>query len=248
MCFWDDAFLLGPPAWFDEFFQRYPDEVHLPFGLTARADQINEALLSRLKASGCQSIRIGIESANPHLREQVLRKGITQEQIEKAVRSIKMHGILLQTFHIIGIPGETLETALETYEMARHLHPDHAWCSLMQPYPGTEIAEIARQQHLLPADFGERDWDNSYFNSLPLDLPHKDRMIALQRLFQMGNVLRIPTRIMQRLIALPLHRIFDWIFKVYYGLGFRKMNNLSLANFLRSAYYSRDYFRMQAKK
>ena len=240
--FYDDTFFLGPMAWFDEFFARYKQEVGLPFSITMRANLINEDIIRKLKNVKCTTIRIGIESANPYLREKILKKGITNEQIVNASRLIKKYGIMLQVYNIIGVPGETIETALETYEMSEKIHPTYAWCSLMQPYPGTEIAEIAKRENLIEKTFNIDSLDNSYFNTLPLNFKDKKQMIALQRMFQVGNAFRIPKSLMKYLIKIPPNIIFDQIFKINYGLSVKKMDNLSWMNLIKTAYFSIDYF------
>lgn len=240
--FYDDTFFLGPKEWFDEFFTRYKQEVGLPFSITMRANLINEDVIRKLKGVGCTTIRMGIESANPYLREKVLKKGITNEQILNASRLIKKYGIMLQVYNIIGVPGETIETALETYELSKKIHPTYAWCSLMQPYPGTEIAEVAKKENLIEKTFNIDSLDNSYFNTLPLNFKDKKQMIALQRMFQAGNAFRIPKYLMRFLIRIPPNMLFDQVFKVNYGLSVKKMDNLSWMNLIKTAYFSRDYF------
>lgn len=240
--FYDDTFFLGPKEWFDEFFVRYKQEINLPFSITMRANLINEDIIRKLKEVRCTTIRMGIESANPYLREKVLKKGITNEQILNASRLIKKYGIMLQVYNIIGVPGETIETALETYELSQKIHPTYAWCSLMQPYPGTEIAEIAKEENLIEKTFNIDSLDNSYFNTLPLNFKDKNQMIALQRMFQVGNAFRIPKYLMRYLIKIPPNIIFDQIFKINYGLSVKKMDNLSWMNLIKTAYFSRNYF------
>lgn len=242
LVFRDDTFILGPKEWFDEFFARYKKEINLPFSIMARADLVTDEIIKKLKDAGCHSIRMGIESGNAHLRENVLRKGVTNEQILRAARIIKKYDIKLQVYNIIGIPGETVETALETYELSMKIHPDYAWCSLLQPYPGTEILDIAVKQNLISKDYNIRDLDNSYFQDLPLNLDNKKEMISLQKLFQFGNSFRIPKSVMRRLIKIPPNILFDYIFRVNYGLGIRKLDNVAWKTLVKTAVHSKNYF------
>jgi len=246
LVFLDDTFILGKKTWFDKFFERYEKEVALPYSVTARADLVKEELVKKMSSSGCNSVRMGIESANDFIREKVLKKGITKQQITKAVKLIKSNGMKLQLYNILGSPYETLETALETYEFNKNLNPDYAWCSLMQPYPGTEIAEVAKEQGLLDKNFGLDDLESSYFSDLPLDLEHKKEMISLQRLFQFGNAFHIPKKVMRQLIRVPPNAALDWLFKINYGLGIKKLDDVSWSNLFRTAMYSKSYFSKKA--
>lgn len=64
----------------------------------------------------------------------------------------------------------------------------------------------------------------------------------LQKLFQMGNTLRIPKKIMKLLIKLPNNFVYDFIFKITYGLAVKKMDNYSWANFIKTSYYLKNNF------
>lgn len=245
--FHDDTFIVGSQEWLDEFLSEYKKHIDKPFGINARANLINEGLVKKLKTVGCVSIRLGIESANPYIRETFLKKGITNEEIEYATNIIKKYKIKLQLFNILGSPEETIETALETYEMARQIHPEHAWCSLLAPYPGTEIAEVSLQKGLLPRDYDFSCLENSYFDSIPLSIENKDKIMNLQKLFQAGNLLRIPTPVMRFIIKLPSNILFEQIFKINYALGVKRMDNLSWLYLLKAAFYSKDYIKRRDK-
>ena len=245
LTFYDDIFILGPRNWFDEFLSKYKQKINLPFSVTARANLVDQDIIKKLKVAGCNSIRLGIESANPDLREKVLKKGITNEEIVNAAKIIKNNKIKLQVYNILGTPGETLDTALETYGLSYRLHPQHAWCSLIQPYPGTEIMEVAREQDLISEDFSLDELDSSYFSTLPLCIGNKREIVNLQQLYQLGNALRIPKRVMKRLIKLPSNGLFKLIFKINYAIGIKRMDNLSWTYVFKVATHSKGYFRRQ---
>jgi len=245
LVFCDDTFILGSRNWFNEFLSRYRQEINLPFSITARANLVDEDIIKRLKAAGCNSIRMAIESANQHLREKVLKKGLTSEEIVNAATIIKNSKIKLQLYNVLGTPGETLDTGLETYELSYKLHPQHAWCSLMQPYPGTEIMEVAREQNLIGGNYRFEELDSSYFSTLPLDIDDKREIVNLQKLFQLGNALRIPKSVMKRLIKLPSNRLFELIFRINYAVGIKRVDALSWSYVVKAAMRSKGYFTRQ---
>lgn len=246
--FHDDDFVLCSASWLDEFIREYRQKIGIPFSVSMRANDVNEEIIKKLKYAGCNSIRMGIESANPHIREQIMKKGITNKQILKASKIIQKHKINLQVYSILGAPGETLETAFETYNFFYNIHPTHAWCSLMQPYPGTEIMEIAKQQNLIKKDYTFENLDNSYFSTLPLNLPHNSEICNLQKLFQFGNVLRIPPSIIKSLVKFPPNPIYDLIFKINFALGTKKIDNLSWSYVFGVALHSRHFFARKHKE
>ena len=243
LVFCDDTFILGPRSWFNEFLRKYKQEIDLPFSVTVKASLVDQDIIRRLKAAGCNSVRLGIESANSYLREKVLKKGITNEQIANAAKIIRNNKIKLQVYNILGTPGETLDTALETYELSYRLHPQHAWCSLIQPYPGTEIMKVAREQNLIREDFSLDELDSSYFSTLPLCIGNKREIVNLQKLYELGNALRIPKRVMKHLIKVPSNGLFELIFKINYAIGIKRMDNLSWSYVFKVAMHSKGYFK-----
>ena len=243
LVFYDDTFTIGSRDWFKEFSERYKQEVNLPFSINARADTINDEKIKWLKEAGCNSIRVGLESANPYLRNVVLKKRLTNEQLINAIKLIKKHQIKFQIFNMLGVPGETLDTALETYELNYKYKPDHAWCSLLQPYPQTEIMEIAKKQKLIKGEYSFEDADNSVFDDLVLVIDNKNEIVNLQKLFQFGVTFRIPRRVMKWLIKFRHNRLFEFIFKVNYALGTKKLDNVSWFYLLWIAIYSMNYIK-----
>ncbi|MEE8573842.1 MAG: cobalamin-dependent protein, partial [Thermodesulfobacteriota bacterium] len=62
--FYDDIFIMKDDAWLDEFVEKYPREVGLPFHCLMRANLLTESLLVKLKKAGLASISMSIESGN----------------------------------------------------------------------------------------------------------------------------------------------------------------------------------------
>jgi len=241
LIFEDDDFLLSSEKWLDEFFQKYNKSIKLPYGINARADSINEDLIKNLKKTGCKSIRMGLESAEPCIREKILNKQITNKQVITASKLIKKHGLKLQIYHILGNPTETTEMALSTYEFSKNIHPTNCWCSLLHPYPGTAIRDIAIKYKLINEESAD-NFSKSFFKVSPLDQKKKKEITNLQKLFQFGNTFRMPKKVMRFLIKFPNNPVYDLIFKMNYGLAIKKMDNYSWINFIKTSYYLKKYF------
>ena len=241
LIFEDDDFLLASKNWLKDFFQKYKSSINLDYGINARANSVNENSIKYLKKTGCHSIRMGLESADPYIRESILKKQITNEQVIKASKLIKNCGIKLQIYHILGNPTETTEKALNTYEFSKDINPTNCWCSLLHPYPGTEIMDIVKKYGLVDENIFI-NFNKSFFKISPLNLQDRKEIINLQKLFQFGNILRIPRRVMRYLIKLPNNLLYDFIFKITYGFAIKKMDNYSWINFIKTSYYSRRYY------
>jgi radical SAM superfamily enzyme YgiQ (UPF0313 family) len=103
-----------------------------------RADRLDAELLKLMKASGCYSISIGIESLHPDVFEEI-DKGEKLSVVKNAVRMIKNTGIEVKGFFIIGLPGSTYEKDKFTLKESKKLGLDAASWGILVPYPGTRI-------------------------------------------------------------------------------------------------------------
>lgn len=185
-----------------------------------------EDLVRTVKEMGCICIRMGVESGNDYLRQKVLNKKVTTEQIKTAAGHIKRHGIKLATYNILGLPGETLDNAIETYKLNKEIGTDFIWCSMLQPYPGTAINEYVREKGLLDDGNGELSLNESYFVSSKIKLENEKEITNLQKLMQMFAQLKMPLFAVRNIIRLPKNPIFHLIFKlsfVYSKIRTQKM-------------------------
>ena len=146
-----------------------------------RVDIVTLPLLQKMKEAGFFYIDYGIESGNPDILKKI-KKGITREQAEKAIRLTKDAGIRAGANFIIGHPGETMQTAMETVDFAVKLNADVNAIGLMVPYPGTEVARMAQKGEggykLLSFDWS--DYNKQIGNALELETLSRRQMERLQ--------------------------------------------------------------------
>ena len=117
-----------------------------------RVDLVDEALLMAMKKSGCYMILFGIESGSQKVLD-MMKKGITIEQIKKAISLCKKTGIERVGYFIIGNPGETEEDVLKTINLIKELDFDLVDVGRMVAYPGTEIYQWGLENKALPDRF-----------------------------------------------------------------------------------------------
>ena len=113
----------------------------------ARADTASEELFSLMRAAGCRRVFVGVESASEKiLNSMAVKKGTHLDQAVNAVALAKKHGMRVTASFVIGVPGETEETAEETYRFALKLDPDYAMFSALVPSVGSELFNKALQE------------------------------------------------------------------------------------------------------
>lgn len=106
----------------------------------SRADVIDEELIRALYKSGCHKIQFGLESADNNILMK-LKKNVTVEQIENAVKYAWKYGMHIQVSYIIGHAYDTEDTIRMTMNFAKHLKNSYGArvvCSVNTPFPGTE--------------------------------------------------------------------------------------------------------------
>jgi len=139
--FLDDIFNLRED-WLEEFCERWPKEVGLPFDVILMANMTKEKHITQIASAGCVYARIAFEAASDFVRNTVFRKNTTREQIVNASRWIKESGIRLGSLNMLGGPGGSLEDDIDTIKLNVECKVDHPLCSIVQPYPEFELNDI----------------------------------------------------------------------------------------------------------
>jgi len=199
----DDTFNLDD-GWLLEFCDAYGREITIPFSVNVRIDLVNERAVKALKGAGCSSVRFAIESGNEHIRNDILRRSISEVQILKANELIKKHGINTFIYNMIGLPDESLDMAFETMDLNVRCRPTYPWASLYQPYPGTALCEYSSQKGYFQGDIDS--FDESYFQRSIMRMRDIEKMERLHHLFSLGVALPGATPLIRVLIELPLDR------------------------------------------
>jgi anaerobic magnesium-protoporphyrin IX monomethyl ester cyclase len=110
----------------------------------SRVDTIDEEMLKIMAEAGCWMISYGIESGSQKILD-MSKKKITVEQARKAVELTKKVGMKAVGHFMIGLPGETIETARETIKLAAALPLDFAQFYSVVPFPGSQLYWMARE-------------------------------------------------------------------------------------------------------
>lgn len=142
--FLDDIFNIDD-AWLEEFCAKYPKAVGLPFDVILRTNLTTPEHAKMLRSAGCISARLAFESASDHVRNRIYRKGTSLDDLRNSSRYLKSEGIRLTTLNLLGSPGASLDDELATLDLNVECDVDHPLCSLLQPYPETDINEMTAE-------------------------------------------------------------------------------------------------------
>jgi anaerobic magnesium-protoporphyrin IX monomethyl ester cyclase len=152
--FADDCFTLNREhlqSVCNEMLQR---RVDVGWECLSRVDTMNLEVGRKMKQAGCVRVFFGIESGNDAVLT-LMKKEITVEQAKRAVYVAKAEGLQVGAFFIIGYPGESDRTVLDTVRFASGLPLDYLSFTLPYPIPGTALFERVKGNGGVAVD----DWD-----------------------------------------------------------------------------------------
>ena len=152
----EDDILVSNRKWAINFLSRYKKEIYEKYGIRfkveARVDIVKEDIIKELKEAGCQEIQFGVETGNYKLRNFILNKNISDDQILNAFSLCWKYSINTLAFIMMGIPGETENTIKDTISMLSKIKPYLIRPSFIFPIYGTGFYNYCLQHSLLKED------------------------------------------------------------------------------------------------
>ena len=130
-----------------------------------RADRLNFNLLKKMKKTGCSSLKIGIESGDQFILNNIVGKNLELKKVIETAKNCKELEIPLTGFFIIGFPGEKKRNIQNTLNFAKMLKKKYYADSLItisMPLIGTKMYEVCKEKKYLvkghnPSEFGGED-------------------------------------------------------------------------------------------
>lgn len=141
------------------------------WGVCSRVDIIDPEMLKKMKEAGCWQILFGIESGSQKILD-VIKKNITLNQVNEALKMTKEAGINTKGFFMMGHPTETKEDIEKTVDFITKADLDDFSCSFLIPLPGSEIYNEARKYGTFDEDLDRMSGCEPVF--VPFDLTKED--------------------------------------------------------------------------
>jgi radical SAM superfamily enzyme YgiQ (UPF0313 family) len=215
--FLDDLFIVNTD-WLKELAQLFPVEVNLPFFCNVRANLVTVEKMALLKQAGCVSVGMGLETGNTRVRNELLKRNMSDEQIIDASRLIREAGIQLLTTNMLGLPGGTLEDDLKTLALNHACRPAYANAFLYQPYPRTKLGDYARENGYVEGALDDIDpsaWERSVLRFSSAG--EKRQIENLNKLFAVAVEWPGLHGVVRRLAKWPPNALFRFVYKLWKG-------------------------------
>jgi radical SAM superfamily enzyme YgiQ (UPF0313 family) len=220
--FVDDVFT-ADKKWTLRFADIYAKRCGIPFSINARFDHFDEEIVSSLAKANLHLVYAGVESGNEHIRNTVMERQQSLEEIYYAGNLFKKYGIKFITENILGNPGETFEMAMETLEVNSKLKPNISNASIFAPYPGTKMTQYAIDKGYFDGDFDKLE--ATYYDKSILKFEKKEdgrKIYNLRCFFSLLTHHPWLMRFIKPLLNLPFKRLFWTIGNILDGYYMRK--------------------------
>jgi len=115
----------------------------------SRPEHLDRELLRLMQRAGCQWVKIGLETTDATLLQQ-LKRVRSAEQAElylqhtaQVVSTCREIGLRCRLFAMAGLPGQDAAMAEDTRRIIERMEPDALNIKLCEPYPGTGLSSAA---------------------------------------------------------------------------------------------------------
>lgn len=149
----DDSFLARPRNEMLELLSVL-EEYGIPWWCNTRLENVDEELLSAMKAAHCDRIQFGIESGDEEYRKTMLKRPISDKVYHEKAKILNKSSIPYGLNIIIGMPDETKEHVYKTVDLVRKIGGyDGLSISVFIPYRGTELRDVAVSKGYVSEDW-----------------------------------------------------------------------------------------------
>ncbi len=156
--FRDDSLLVDRKRAF-ELFEKMKG-LNFSWCVGIMASHLDEEMLARMAESGCYQLTISIESGSERVLRDLIHKPIRLDAIQGVVDTAHKHNIRIHADNIVGIPGETREEMMRTFEFNKEVGVDSAAFFIAAAYLGSRLYEDCKRRGWLREDTSKMDFKN----------------------------------------------------------------------------------------
>ncbi|MFA6449709.1 MAG: radical SAM protein [bacterium] len=154
----------------------------IKFMARVRANKVDAELVRLLKEAGFFFVMIGIESGDPQILKRI-RKDITLDDVRRSVSMFNKAGISVMGYFVLGLPGDTRETVMNTISFSTSVGLSYAQFTKLLPMPHSDIyVEMMNRT-------GKDAWSEHTVNpNADLSLPLLDTDLAPEEIEELLNL------------------------------------------------------------
>lgn len=211
--FGDDAFALRADSWLEEFAEKYPGKIGVPFNCFLRLDLVDSALLKLLKQAGCFSVHLSVDSTSHHVREDILGRHMRSEDLVSKLKLIQEYKINTWVNYMLAAPESSLQDDLDTIKLSKEGKVTYPAYSTTMPMKGTDLYDYSVAHDLLDPTSHKSDMAGCSEKTTLSCFSEKEKNIRFN-IYLLGAVIaKLPWPLDR--IALSLIRVIppNWVFR-----------------------------------
>ena len=136
--------------------------IKVPWAVMARADLMDEDMLTAMASAGLYALKYGIESADQGILE-TCKKNLDLNKTRQIIKLTQSLGIKVHLTFCLGLPGETNKTIQKSVNFIQETRPHSYQFSLATPFPGTDyFRSLEESGSLLQKNWTDYDGNNKY--------------------------------------------------------------------------------------
>ena len=163
--FYDDAFTVSQARTEEICNEILKRGLKIKWDCETRVDMVTKDLLQKMKDAGCIAVWFGVEAGSEQVIE-AMGKGISIQQTLNAFKWANEVGLMTVASMILGFPGETRETAMESIKLLKRIKSDEIGVYIATPYPGTPMYDYVKKMGWIKiTDFNKYDTATPIFET-----------------------------------------------------------------------------------
>lgn len=155
---------------------------------------LDDELIGLMKKSGCYEFTLAVESGDPWVLKNIVKKPLKLEKALEVAALARKHKIATVGYFIIGFPGENMEQIKNTLNFSLQLKLDYIIPFIYNPLPGSELWDVCREKGYIPEDFHYEEANNYFQSCLKCDTFDPQALQPLQRAAYLKNLIMLPLR------------------------------------------------------
>jgi anaerobic magnesium-protoporphyrin IX monomethyl ester cyclase len=143
MFIFDDDLFTFDKRYVQAFCKAYKKVSGIPFVVNAHVSFFDDECSRSLAEANCKIVKFGVESGSTKIRNRILNRHMSNEQIIEAIKMVTDHGMHSSVFLIIGFPHEDRDDLFETIKLMASAKPGRFRWTYFFPFPGTKAHQIS---------------------------------------------------------------------------------------------------------
>lgn len=132
---------------------------------------LDEEMIRLMAESGAYQISIGVESGSQEVLDNIIHKNLKLSMVKPVVDAAHNHGISVHGLFVVGLPGETREQIMQTFDFPKKIGFESVSFFTATPLPGSDLWEECLEKGYLSDDYKNLNFETIDFKKTKIIIP-----------------------------------------------------------------------------